>query len=81
MPVKSLDEIPVYEINSAPTLITPLVGNPVVDVKVMLVPDPPVPAVSSFKDPFNVFVIPEAPPKVEVPHPYPPVEDVGPTFS
>ena len=69
MPVKSFDEIPVYEINSAPTFITPEVGNPVVDVRVMLVPDPPVPAVSSFNDPFNVFVIPEAPPYVEVPQP------------
>ena len=69
IPVKSFDEIPVYEINSAPTLITPLVGKPVVDVRVMLVPDPPVQAVSSFSEPFKVLVTPDAPPKVDVPQP------------
>ena len=62
IPVKSFEDIPVYEINSAPTFIVPVDGNPVVSVKVMLVPEPPVPAVSSCYKPLRVFVNPEAPP-------------------
>ena len=39
IPVKSFVEIPVYEINSVPTFIVPDVGNPVVDARVIEVPD------------------------------------------
>ena len=44
-----------YEINSAPTFIVPVEGNPVVDTSVIEVPDPPVPAVSSNRAPFKVL--------------------------
>ena len=60
---------PEYEINSAPTFIVPDAGNPTVEVSVISVPEPPVPAVLSDKVPFKVFTTPEAPPHVEAPQP------------
>ena len=57
IPVKSEPAIPVYVINSLPTAIVPAVGKPDVDVKVIAVPDPPVPAVSASKAPFKVVVV------------------------
>ena len=56
IPVKSLPDTPLYEINSVPTCILPVVGNPVVDVNVILVPDPPVPLASFNNAPFKVLV-------------------------
>ena len=38
IPVMSDPAIPVYVINSSPTAIVPVVGKPVVDVKVIAVP-------------------------------------------
>ena len=69
MPVKSFPEIPVYEINSASTLIVPDVGNPVTPDSVMEVPDPPVPLLSSSNAPLRVLTTPLAPPHEDVPHP------------
>ena len=46
-----------YVINSFATAIVPAVGKPDVDVKVIAVPDPPVPAVSASNDPFKVVVV------------------------
>ena len=59
MPVKSLPETPVYDISSVPTLIklVPEDGKLVVLVNVIEVPDPPVPAVSFNKAPFNVEIV------------------------
>ena len=42
-----------YVINSLAIAIVPAAGNPVVLTTVTAVPDPPVPAVSAFKDPSN----------------------------
>jgi len=44
--------------SSVPTRIkfVPVVGNPVVLVKVIFVPDPPVPKALALSDPFNVVV-------------------------
>ena len=67
IPVRSFANTPVYEINSVPTFIVPVVGNPVVDERVIEVPDPPVPAVSSSNSPFKVEITPEDPPHPEVP--------------
>ena len=67
IPVKLLPFSPVYEINSAPTLIVPVVGKLVVPAKVIEVPVPPVPAVSSCRAPFNVLITPEDPPHPDVP--------------
>ena len=67
IPVKSFVEIPVYEINSAPTFIVPDVGKPTTEDKVIEVPEPPVPAVSSCSKPFSVEMTPEDPPHPEVP--------------
>ena len=72
--------MPVYEINSAPTFIVPVAGNPVVDASVIEVPDPPVPAVSSSKAPFNVLNTCWPPPQSPVPHPNPNVEPRAPGF-
>jgi len=43
IPVKSFVEMPVYEINSAPTFIVPVAGNPTTEDNVIEVPEPPVP--------------------------------------
>ena len=47
--------------------------DPVVEERVIEVPDPPVPAVSSFNDPFKVEITPEDPPHPDVPYPNPAV--------
>ena len=45
-----------YVINSLAIAIVPAAGNPVVLTTVTAVPDPPVPAVSAFYEPFKVVV-------------------------
>ena len=60
--------------------MVPVVGKFVVDATTMVVPDPPVPAVSSLRAPLRVEVIPEAPPYVDVPQPKPAVGSAGPSF-
>ena len=54
-------------------MVPPPVGKPVTDVKVIAVPDPPVPAVSALSAPFKVVVAtPDTvPPKLPIPKPYP----------
>ena len=49
----------------------PDVGKPVVEASVIDVPEPPVPAVSSFNEPFNVENTCYPPLQVPVPQPNP----------
>jgi hypothetical protein len=75
IPVKSLDDFPVYVINSPPTKIVPVVGNKDASAKVMFVAEPLFPCVSSAKEPFKVEDIAPAilPLHKPVPHPKPKV--------
>ena len=51
---KSFEDLAVYVINSLPTNIVPAVGKEEASVKVILVPDPPVPLLSSKRAPLSV---------------------------
>ena len=56
IPKNCVELLDVYVINSLATAIVPQLAKPVVDTTVTAVPDPPVPAVSAFNDPFKVVV-------------------------
>ena len=71
--------MPVYEINSAPTFIVPVDGKFVVDARVIEVPDPPVPAVSSNSGLHSTSLNTcWPPPQSPVPQPNPNVEPKAP---
>ena len=75
IPVRSLDDLPVYVINSPPTNIVPDVGNNDASAKVMFVAEPLLPCASSANEPFKVDDIAPAklPDHKPVPHPKPKV--------
>ena len=58
IPVTVLPATPVYVINSSPTFnVPPLLLKPDTEVKVIVVPEPPVPFASSNNAPFNVVLV------------------------